>query len=112
MRISDWSSYVCSSDLNVRGGWLVAQALDCFFLFSIVFRLDGELDYAALAVTADDLGFYFFAFFQNVARVFNEVTADFGGFQSRFNIVGQRSDERRVGKACGCTCCSRWSLYL
>ena len=71
---------------------LVFQALDGFFLFSIVFRLDGELDYTALAVNADDLGFYFLAFFQNVARVFNAVTADFGGFQSRFDIVGQSDD--------------------
>jgi hypothetical protein len=50
------------------------------------------LDYAALAVNADDLGFYFLAFLQNVARVFNAVTADFGGFQSRFDIVGQNDD--------------------
>jgi len=56
------------------------QALDSFFLFSIVFRFDRQLNYAALTINADDLGFYFLAFFQNVARVFNAVTADFGGF--------------------------------
>ena len=66
------------------------QALDGFFLFSIVFRLDRELDYAALAINADDLGFNFLAFFQNVARVFNAVTADFGGFQSRLEIIGPK----------------------
>jgi hypothetical protein len=54
------------------------QALDGFFLFSIVFRFDRQLNYAALTINADDLGFYFLAFFQNVARVFNAVTADFG----------------------------------
>ena len=68
------------------------QALDGFFLFSIVFRFDRQLNYAALTINADDLGFYLLAFFQNVARVFNAVTADFGGFQSRFDIVGQNDD--------------------
>lgn len=77
---------------SIRSNWLVAQALDGFFLVFNVFRLDRELDYAALAINADDLGFYFFAFFQNVTRIFNAVTADFGGFQSRFDIVGQGDD--------------------
>ncbi len=31
------------------------RALDSFFLFHFVFRLDGELNHAALAVSADDL---------------------------------------------------------
>jgi len=64
---------LCSTQQVTQGGgyWsirtslrLVAQALDGFFLFFNVFRLDRELDYAALAINADDLGFYFFAFFQ------------------------------------------------
>jgi hypothetical protein len=42
------------------------------------------LDYAALAVNADDLGFYFLAFLQNVARVFNAVTA-----RECLNVTGQ-----------------------
>src|SRR5690606_2186146 len=53
---------------------------------------DGQADDAALAVDADDLGFDFFAFLQHVARIFNAVTADFGGFQGRFDIVAQIDD--------------------
>ncbi|KPW29715.1 hypothetical protein ALO95_05579 [Pseudomonas syringae pv. antirrhini] len=71
---------------------LATQALDRFFLVFNVFRLDGQADYAALAVNADDLGFDLFAFFQNVTRVFNAVTADFGGFEGRFDVVGQGDD--------------------
>ena len=33
-----------------------------------------------------------FSFLQNVARVFNAVTADFGSFQSGFDVVGQGDD--------------------
>lgn len=62
--------------------WLVAQALNGFFLFFNVFGLDRQADYAALTIDADDLGFNFFAFFQNVARVFNAVTADFEAFSA------------------------------
>src|SRR3546814_8075086 len=61
------------------------------FVFD-VFGLDGQADHARLAVDADDLGFNFVAFLQHVARIFNAVTADFGSFQSGFDIVAEIDD--------------------
>src|SRR5690606_18852379 len=60
-----------------------------FFLVFLVFSLDRQADDTALAVNADDLGFNFVADVQHVARIFNAVTADFGGFQSTFDLVSQ-----------------------
>lgn len=54
-----------------------------------VFGLDRQVDYAVLAIDADDLRFNFFAFFQNVTRVFNAVTADFRSLQYRLNFLVQ-----------------------
>src|SRR5690606_38356037 len=48
-----------------------------------------QVDHAVLAINTDDLGFNFFAFLQNVTRVFNAVTADFGGLQYCFNFFVQ-----------------------
>src|SRR5476649_1115717 len=74
---------------------LLTQVFDSFFLVVYVFRLDGQVDYAALAVNADDLGFDLFAFFQNVTSIFDAITADFGSFQSGFDVVGQSDDGDR-----------------
>ena len=63
-----------------------------FFLVFNVFRLDGQADNAALTVDTNDLGFDFIANVQDVASIFNAVTADFGGFQSAFDVVCQSDD--------------------
>src|SRR3546814_11960459 len=34
-----------------------------------------------------------------------------GGFKLRWDKLGERSEERRVGKECVSTCRSRWSPY-
>src|SRR3546814_10500180 len=81
MRISDWSSDVCSSDLDAR--------LDIRFEHQP--RLFGDRFIEFAAVGGDcreiDLG-------------------HFGG-----DGAGLRSEERRVGKECVSTCRSRWSPY-
>src|SRR3546814_2181636 len=83
MRISDWSSDVCSSDLRpcrqpVRGR-KTDIALDA--------EAEGQAD----------------------ARQFGQTErAEFGTAEPK---VGQRSEERRVGQACVSTCRSRWSPY-
>src|SRR3546814_14765418 len=98
MRISDWSSDVCSSDLGQRGeiqakGW------------SIMKGYYNMPEATARALSADgwlstgDLG---------------EMDGD-----GRLRMVGRlkdmfrvgRSEERRVGKECVSTCRSRWSPY-
>src|SRR3546814_3150393 len=68
MRISDWSSDVCSSDL-------IAAAVDA-----------RPASVEALQRQIDDMRLY-------------------------LRKMHGRSEERRVGKECVCTCRSRWSPY-
>src|SRR3546814_9923843 len=80
MRISDWSSDVCSSDLSCRsyrrnrGGQ--CQPID-----------PSRQERGRLSVVAGQED-----------RILGKVT-----------YIAARSDERRVGKACVSTCRSRWS---
>src|SRR3546814_9927945 len=83
MRISDWSSDVCSSDLNffIGNEW-VRPASDR--RFKIHNASTGE----------------------HVATVPEGVEADVDAA-----VAAARSEERRVGKECVSTCRSRWSPY-
>src|SRR3546814_7134173 len=94
MRISDWSSDVCSSDLlglEGRLGQLGDQAL-------------GELELGVLEGGA-------------LALVDLPEVADLVGEEHRVEqeptlaCTDERSDERRVGNECVSTCRSRWSPY-
>src|SRR3546814_1968810 len=81
MRISDWSSDVCSSDLGTASGFGYAVVLPVFH------PGDGHAAYLA------GLG--------------KQSGADECGAGSD----RPRSEERRVGKECVSTCRSRWSPY-
>src|SRR3546814_3884041 len=81
MRISDWSSDVCSSDL--------AHAVDILRLQAVVLVGDPDRDLAL-----DEFG---------IGRGALDP-------QHAAGLV-QRSEERRVGKECVSTCRSRWSPY-
>src|SRR3546814_8477866 len=94
MRISDWSSDVCSSDLEIGSDRAAVEdldlvALDAFAENPFAFALEREpIDIAAvprLAVPAETVA--------ALARLIF------------------RSEERRVGKECVSTCRSRWSPY-
>src|SRR3546814_14326808 len=89
MRISDWSSDVCSSDLDpdVLETWFSAQ----LFPFSTMGWPDKDL----MAQRGFD------RFVPSSVLV--------TGFDIIFFWV--RSEERRVGKECVSTCRSRWSPY-
>src|SRR3546814_7268030 len=97
MRISDWSSDVCSSDLvgmHRVAHWLFEARL--FFLARFVNHLSRFL-------TAVDI--------HPGAQIGRHLFIDHG-----FGVViGEtaeiRSEERRVGKECVSTCRSRWSPY-
>src|SRR3546814_14206209 len=96
MRISDWSSDVCSSDLYrdryvLKGGMLVTL------------WLEGG---ARETRDADFLGFGE-ADEETLKQIFAEIMA----VPAKDGLVFDRSEERRVGKECGRTCRSRWSLY-
>src|SRR3546814_9425263 len=84
MRISDWSSDVCSSDLEIT-------------LLGAVNILTGCYDSDNFANEP------FCGLFMRTA----------GGpdAQSVASVTDRRSEERRVGKECVSTCRSRWSPY-
>src|SRR3546814_13870690 len=110
MRISDWSSDVCSSDLGC--GLLRTE-----FLFLDRAQPPDEAEQrAAYQAIADALG----------PRPLIVRTLDIGADKPApwltlaaeenpaLGLRGirlQRSEERRVGKECGSTCRSRWSPY-
>src|SRR3546814_14420185 len=103
MRISDWSSDVCSSDLPDR------SALDARILWT------REFDPAVLSVLAEpglpgdpdsiDLSALNLPCIAAVAapQLLHVVLGD--------GMRRLRSEERRVGKECVSTCRSRWSPY-
>src|SRR3546814_21189245 len=119
MRISDWSSDVCSSDLDFIG-------------LTLLFAAYGMQPMAALALTAVLYHVASHALFKSLLFVGTgsvlHATAErslgkLGGLIRFMPWVGWltllavlasaglSSEERRVGKACVSTCRSRWSTY-
>src|SRR3546814_11747540 len=96
MRISDWSSDVCSSDLGVFsvGGYTVTTT-DLLVIFAAIAMMVGLDQF----VRRSKLGRGIRATAQDP-----ETAALMG-----VNSTRVRSDERRVGKDCGSTCRSWWS---
>src|SRR3546814_1500021 len=87
MRISDWSSDVCSSDLS--DFVFVTPSHHC----PTMVPLSAERRQDLLAR----------------AQQFNQIIIE-DGYDSQL-IDEARSEERRVGKECVSTCRSRWSPY-
>src|SRR3546814_1488422 len=87
MRISDWSSDVCSSDLPLAGSFDIKE---------------GFVEIAA--PIARNAPLVELLEFNAAARV-----ADYS--TSGTVVTWKRSEERRVGKECVSTCSSRWSPY-
>src|SRR3546814_18582938 len=101
MRISDWSSDVCSSDLSInRGDQLILR--DYLRSVDMVKKLDKELN---LRAHFSDHQIDPFSRLASDATM--EELRDY--YLSRVSI--ERSEERRVGKECVSTCRSRWSPY-
>src|SRR3546814_16902968 len=97
MRISDWSSDVCSSDL-VQDEQVVFVGMALPVQMRRCFRIAGEDQ--ARPVDAMAGGF--------AAQVGAGLRR---GFQQPQHTARARSEERRVGKECVSTCRSRWSPY-
>src|SRR3546814_10945858 len=98
MRISDWSSDVCSSDLKIYFGMLTLAFGMVFYTFLLKFY----------RLTGGDEG-------MRVLRPFL-LGQDLGEMSKTAYLVGPyysysaaRSDARRVGKDGVSTCRSRWS---
>src|SRR3546814_11283594 len=98
MRISDWSSDVCSSDLELAP----AEDRGAFFV-SIVGPEGAGFDY-----TVEQIAVFLPVGFMegNTGRLFRELSVALAGAVA---LSAFRSDERRVGKEWVSTCSSRWS---
>src|SRR3546814_6028111 len=95
MRISDWSSDVCSSDLASRREDLPVGAH--------VVGLTGWQDYCVADVASPDMPFTVLP---------DPLPAPLPAFVGVLGHTGiSRSEESRVGKECVSTCMSRWSQY-
>src|SRR3546814_9300204 len=108
MRISDWSSYLCSSDLEVPDG------------APVVFSAHGVPK--SVPADAESRGLdYLDATCPLVSKVHRQAERlvasgrhiVFIGHRGHPEVIGTfgRSEERRVGKECVSTCRSRWSPY-
>src|SRR3546814_3951245 len=95
MRISDWSSDVCPSDLLVFD--VAGRRAELDQAFDAAGNIEGGRPEAGIDVHQQ----------RNVAHVGN--AADVG--QDVVQGVDARSEERRVGKECVSTWRSRWSPY-
>src|SRR3546814_15117337 len=96
MRISDWSSDVCSSDLPFLKRFTVFNVDQC----------EGLPHDLTAPVPATDPSLIL----PKVEELIRRTGADFriGGDRAFYDV---RSEERRVGKECVSTCRSRWSPY-
>src|SRR3546814_14158269 len=97
MRISDWSSDVCSSDLS-----LGLTGEETFDISGITELNDGTIPRTVhVKVTAPD----------GSEKEFDAVVRIATPGEAEYYRNGGRSEERRVGKECVSTCRSRWSPY-
>src|SRR3546814_2720791 len=91
MRISDWSSDVCSSDLYLRycmtmTKWVCSSQFD----WNVTEDVPGLAEWDAMMASSD---------------ISKKIDEDLRGNSKAF----KRSEESRVGKECVSTCRSRWS---
>src|SRR3546814_4835518 len=96
MRISDWSSDVCSSDLVAAGEQVMALVERNLRPRDICTRAAFENAARVVAATGGSTNAAL-----HLPAMASEVGIEFDLFD--------RSEERRVGKECGSTCRSRWS---
>src|SRR3546814_13252957 len=100
MRISDWSSDVCSSDLDMADtglDYVIATAYD--FLDDV-------------PRVIDDVGIVPHPPFKDIGACTPVERVASGIANQQIIRAGTaRSDERRVGKECASTCRSRWAQY-
>src|SRR3546814_13107540 len=99
MRISDWSSDVCSSDLDHGPSQRQANG--------IVDRFADDVE-IGLVFGSEGLEIVHQARKDEEKRSIEEGRAKTGGKEQPDY---RRSEERRVGKECVSTCRSRWSPY-
>src|SRR3546814_13291036 len=97
MRISDWSSDVCSSDLQQR------PLPSCHARREFIFRLEQA------EVRRDQIEPVEMGLLDRIFERFALLLAQIGIESFVFAEVKIRTEERRVGKECVSTCRYRWS---
>src|SRR3546814_17085691 len=98
MRISDWSSDVCSSDLI---------SLNC-----VTFSIFIELTIQPVQLVEQAFQLLFGFLIESLVKRDLKMTNLNSSFVNHGNwFQKSRSEERRVGKECVSTCRSRWSQY-
>src|SRR3546814_16111964 len=103
MRISDWSSDVCSSDLNFDAKVWGAE-LEAVFAPTRNLRFNANVGYLKTRI-ADG---------ESSIDIMNRTQGnpDYVLVKPWLQLPSNcRSEERRVGKECVSTCRSRWSTY-
>src|SRR3546814_10743430 len=122
MRISDWSSDVCSSDLTVA----IVDDMGAVVIIALFYT--DKINLVALGGAAAVLGIMYLFNRSGVkslivylllfvilwyAMLLSGVHATIAGVLAAMAIPLEttRSEERRVGKECVSTCRSRWSPY-
>src|SRR3546814_20781357 len=108
MRISDWSSDVCSSDLFV---FFAAHFVAMFNWSSIgpIIAISGAEKLQGMNLPAPLLLVCVLLLSSMMDLFIGSATAKWSVLSSV--VVPMRSEERRVGKECVITCRSRWSTY-
>src|SRR3546814_15699902 len=101
MRISDWSSDVCSSDLTVGAVSDPIETSDGFY----VIRLQDRRK----VLGADPMDVE--VTLKHITMPFNQDSTAEERAALASPVQTVRSEERRVGKECVSTCRSRWSAY-
>src|SRR3546814_17225482 len=96
MRISDWSSDVCSSDLRKLCTLCSGRYIDIGEEHLVLNTFD-----MGLALDGDDK--------QSAITMAVAIVAEMANASTRKGVT--RSEERRVGKECVSTCRSRWTPY-
>src|SRR3546814_19165084 len=102
MRISDWSSDVCSSDLQRQDLAAALRQLDALE------RFVAHSAAAAPIVPGDRYHFDYPRLLADLARVRTGIQSHLTPSRAQ---PRDRSEERRVGKEWVSTCRSRWSPY-
>src|SRR3546814_13267038 len=126
MRISDWSSDVCSSDLEAAPGFEACHVraqdqLARIARWQVERDLEGELDDASGGGPDDDVRWYELSprgfrlqrtplDVSGPLRAHREASLAAWIFSSA-TLSGARSDKRRVGQECGSTGRFRWWPY-
>src|SRR3546814_11743179 len=106
MRISDWSSDVCSSDLKRTSRMMKVERIHLTYCDVVVACLMNSIE---VAINPGQRALQYWR------PLFRQMIGDIGelvfGLGSENPAQRLSSEERRVGKECVSTCRSRWSPY-